>query len=237
MAVARRLFRVGGFPFSNECMTRTLRSGSPRFVVCDRHCSRLFHSSSSLLDSSPSKPRISYRIASSFSAKGHWFDFEKNTHAFDPTVVDAIGISQQASDPGFPDRAARRRSRPSSGQDAFFVSKVGRSSSAGDGDGGDEVAFAVADGVGGWAEARVDPADFSHGLCTYMAREALDWDSSTLGRLHAKSLIQRGYEQLQQDRTIVAGGSTACVGIARPDGTVELAKYETISLPLNRISY
>lgn len=228
MAVARRLFRVGAFPSLNESATAILRSDSHRSVVCDRHGSRSFHSSPSLLGSSPLKPRISYRIASSFSAKGHWFDFEKNTHAFDPSVADAIGTSLQGPDPGFPDHAARRRSRPSSGQDAFFVSRVGRSLSAGDGghdgnDGGD-VAFAVADGVGGWAEVRVDPADFSHGLCTYMAREALDWDTSTLGRLHAKSLIQRGYDRLQQDRTIVAGGSTACVGIARPDGTVELAK-------------
>lgn len=86
----------------------------------------------------------------------------------------------------------------------------------------DAVAFAVADGVGGWTESRVDPADFSHGLCGYMAQTALAWDEST-DKLRPKQLLQAGYDQVVADPAIKAGGSTASVGVALPDGRVELA--------------
>lgn len=86
----------------------------------------------------------------------------------------------------------------------------------------DAVAFAVADGVGGWTESRVDPADFSHGLCGYMAETALAWDAPA-DKLRPKQLLQTGYDQVVADPAIKAGGSTASVGIALPDGRVELA--------------
>lgn len=86
------------------------------------------------------------------------------------------------------------------------------------------VAFAVADGVGGWEESRVDPGDFSHGLCSYMAESALAWDTSSVNKqLRAKQLLQMGYDRVNADQFIRAGASTASVGVARDDGRVELA--------------
>lgn len=101
------------------------------------------------------------------------------------------------------------------GKMPFFVSRVGKSG---------DVAFGVADGVGGWIDSGVDPADFSHGFCDYMAHTAStylpDEQSPALG---AQSLMLKGYEATAKDETIKAGGSTACVGIAREDGSLEVA--------------
>ena len=84
------------------------------------------------------------------------------------------------------------------------------------------MAFGVTDGVGGWADSGIDSADFSHGICNYMAESARDYGSST--DLTARRLMEMGYERIVADETIVGGGSTACVGIARGDGNVEVAK-------------
>lgn len=177
---------------------------------------RSFHSTPGRLsDPSPSTSRISYRVAVSSSGKGRRFHPLKNAYNFDPTISDVIGVSRDKNP------AARRRNRPDSGEDAFFVSRIG-SRVSGHPDAGDAVAFAVADGVGGWTESRVDPADFSHGLCGYMAQSALAWDSPA-DKLRPKQLLQAGYDQVVDDPTIKAGGSTASVGVALPDGRVELA--------------
>lgn len=116
----------------------------------------------------------------------------------------------------------RRRHRPDSGEDAFFVSRVGTSTRSASTEVPEAVAFAVADGVGGWTESRVDPADFSHGICGYMAQTALAWNGPA-HKLRPKQLLQAGYDQVVDDPSIHAGGSTASVGVALPDGRVELA--------------
>lgn len=90
------------------------------------------------------------------------------------------------------------------------------------------IAFAVADGVGGWAEHKIDPADVSHGLCTYMAQHALTAEASQQ-KLRPKELLQKGYNSVVADETITAGGTTASVGVAQTDGCVELAKYVLFS--------
>ena len=120
----------------------------------------------------------------------------------------------------------RRRKRPDGGEDSFFVSKIGSSTNTEDVNEvvDDGVAFAVADGVGGWTESRVDPGDFSHGLCGYMAHTAMGWRRSN-GELRAKDLLEIGYDKVIEDEGIVAGGSTATVGISSSDGQVNLAKY------------
>lgn len=177
---------------------------------------RSFHSTPGRLsDPSPSTSRISYRVAVSSSGKGRRFHPLKNAYNFDPTVSDVVGVSTDKNP------TVRRRHRPDSGEDAFFVSRIG-SEITGHPDTGDAVAFAVADGVGGWTESRVDPADFSHGLCGYMAQSALAWDSPA-DKLRPKQLLQAGYDQVVDDPAIKAGGSTASVGVALPDGRVELA--------------
>lgn len=104
--------------------------------------------------------------------------------------------------------------RPGSGQDAFFASRIGNSSN---------VAFGVADGVGGWSDSGIDSAHFSHGLCRYMAisaREAGD----PAEKFAVRELLQHGYLGVVADRDILGGGSTACVAVARNNGNLEVAK-------------
>lgn len=168
---------------------------------------RTFHTSKPL----NSKPRMSYRIAVSSSGKSRQFHPDKNVFSFDPDVQDALGIQRGRN------IAQRKMNRPDSGEDAFFVSKVGHDSKS--------IAFGVADGVGGWTEAGVDPANFSHGLCSYMAQSALGWQSGE--KLRGKYLMQLAFDQCLNDRTIFAGGSTASIGIADDDGKVELSKYDS----------
>jgi protein phosphatase PTC7 len=82
-----------------------------------------------------------------------------------------------------------------------------------------------ADGVGGWAESGVDPADFSHTFCDYMASAAYKFkEDSNLKSLKPRELMQMGYQSVIEDNSVAAGGSTACIGVARSDGTLEVAK-------------
>ncbi|PFH55911.1 hypothetical protein XA68_17396 [Ophiocordyceps unilateralis] len=138
----------------------------------------------------PLAPSFGFYLAASFSAKGQFFDPSTHVFHFD---------------------GRRSRGRPASGHDAFFVSRVS---------GSDAVAFGVADGVGGWVDSGVDPADFSHGLCNFMADAAACSDSRPLT---ARKLMAAGYDALCRDGSVRAGGSTACVAIASPDGIMDLA--------------
>lgn len=115
----------------------------------------------------------------------------------------------------------RRKKRPDSGADSFFVSKIGHDQQTEKNTHG-ALAFAVADGVGGWEEHRVDPGDFSHGLCGYMAESALSW-TSPAEKLRPRQILEMGYDRVIDDQTIPAGASTAHVGVALPDGRIELA--------------
>lgn len=160
---------------------------------------------------------FSYGIAASYIGKGRPYDPSKHVFHFHPHSR----LEQKSDD-------EKRADRPESGQDAFFVSRVGTSKT---------VAFGVADGVGGWMDSGVDPADFSHGLCEYMAeaasehnREAADAtdstdsaDSAEANPLSARQLMQLGYDAVHRDRTIVAGSSTAVVGLLKPSGSLEVA--------------
>lgn len=158
---------------------------------------------------SSSSRNISYRVAASCSAKGRLINLEKNTHVFDPATQEAIGVVLNNNRGG-----KTQQKRPGSGEDAFFASRVGATNTG-------AIAFGIADGVGGWAEHKVDPAEVSHGLCTYMAEHAL---AATEEALKPKELLQRGYDAVLADKSITAGGTTASVGVAQPDGSVELAK-------------
>ncbi|PHH80930.1 hypothetical protein CDD82_1434 [Ophiocordyceps australis] len=163
--------------------------------------------SASSTDSSSSTPKYSYHIASSFIGKDRPYD--ASTHVFHFNPYNRIR----------PPRHSRRSTRPDSGHDAFFVSRVNDSGA---------VAFGVADGVGGWTESGVDPADFSHGFCDAMATVAYEYDSSSTsatgqGGLTARRLIQSGYDSICADTSLNAGGSTACVAIAGPDGNLDVA--------------
>ncbi|PWY89341.1 serine/threonine protein phosphatase [Aspergillus heteromorphus CBS 117.55] len=175
---------------------------SPRFTP-----RRPFHSTSPL---NSTTTKVSYGVAASSSGKGRRFYPIKNSYNFTPEEQEAIGVVTDTRD-----RLIQRRRRPDSGEDAFFASRVGQN-------GTNAVAFAVADGVGGWAESKVDPADFSHALCGYMAEAALSWDSPA-EELRPVNLLQAGYDGVVADDKIPAGGSTASVGVGLEDGRVELA--------------
>jgi protein phosphatase PTC7 len=84
----------------------------------------------------------------------------------------------------------------------------------------------------------VDPADFAHGFCDYMAYAAFTHNGEGKGVLGARALMQKGYEDICRDKTVPAGGSTACVGVARGDGVLEVANLGDsgfIQLRLNAI--
>ena len=166
---------------------------------------------------SRSTSKFTYGIAASFTAKDRRYNPERNVFNFNPYNH----IKARRKD---------KKTRPDSGQDAFFVSRVGESS---------DVALGVADGVGGWIDSGVDPADFAHGLCDYMAHAAYTYQPEQGVPPHnARSLMQRGYEDICRDESVPAGGSTACVAIAKGDGTLEVANLGDsgfVQLRLNAI--
>ncbi|KAI0852501.1 protein serine/threonine phosphatase 2C [Daldinia vernicosa] len=144
-----------------------------------------------------------YHAAASFSAKYKRFNPTNDVFHFNPYNR----IQTEKKRP--------KSKRPASGQDAFFISRVGDTNA---------VAFGIADGVGGWEDSGVDPADFSHSFCDYMASAAYEHRLDTAGSsLTARSLMQKGYDDVCQDGSIYAGGSTASIGIASEDGKLEVA--------------
>ncbi|KAL2112511.1 hypothetical protein VUR80DRAFT_7364 [Thermomyces stellatus] len=153
------------------------------------------------------QPRYTYSVASSFIGKGITFDPSKHVYSYNP--YRRVERTKKS-----------KRLRPESGHDAFFVSRVGDTGA---------VAFGVADGVGGWVESNVDPADFSHAFCDYMAARAYYHGAEEAERgapreaLTARQLMDKGYADVLHDPAIQAGGSTACVAIAAPDGTLDVA--------------
>ncbi|KAF2674981.1 protein serine/threonine phosphatase 2C [Microthyrium microscopicum] len=165
-----------------------------------------------------SSSNFSYRISASFSAKQNPLDFTRNLYFHDPVP----GSSSVA--PGTTSLSAQKRKqkRYKSGQDAFFVSTVPENSS---------IAFGVLDGVGGWTESGIDPADFSHGLSERMGEYSSSYTTAVAGKLQREKLLspkpldilQYGYDAVQKDRTINAGGSTACIGVATKTGSLNVA--------------
>ncbi|EXJ88321.1 hypothetical protein A1O1_05251 [Capronia coronata CBS 617.96] len=175
------------------------------------HARRSLHSSarsaSSTSSSSSAIPHISLHIAASSSGKGRKYKPELNTVDYQPSNIEALGLQRGTT------LDERRSGRPDSGQDAYFVARVGQDP--------DTTAFAIADGVGGWSDHGIDPADFSHGLCSYMAETALSWPHDE--KLSPQRLLEIGYEKTIEDPTILAGGTTACVAITQGDGRMRIA--------------
>lgn len=180
------------------------RVARPRGSNQTRHLS-----STRTLRSQPRK--FVYDVSASYIAKDRPYD--PSTHVFHFSPYNRVQP---------PDRDPKRSkaSRPDSGQDAFFVSRISDSPGS--------VALGVADGVGGWMDSGVDPADFSHAFCGYMAAEAYEHraaspttpaqgpeeqHSETTTTLTARDLMQKGYEAACRDPSITAGGSTAIVGL------------------------
>ncbi|KAI1103301.1 protein serine/threonine phosphatase 2C [Jackrogersella minutella] len=145
---------------------------------------------------------FTYHAAASFSAK--YKKFDPSNHVFHFNLYNRIQTQKRP-----------KSKRPASGQDAFFISRVGDTNA---------IAFGIADGVGGWEDSGVDPADFSHSFCDYMASAAYEHKpDSNESLLTARSLMQRGYDDVCNDGSIEAGGSTASIAIASEDGKLEVA--------------
>ena len=187
---------------------------------------RLAYSTSTSTSTSTSAPapapdtKFVYNVAASYIAKGRRFD--PSTHVFQFNPYNRVQ----------PPRAGRgKSSRPESGQDAFFVSRLGAVPG--------EIAVGVADGVGGWMDSGVDPADFSHAFCDYMAAAATA-AAATMGGpgrpLTARRLMQLGYDAVCHDPAIRAGGSTAAVGLLTADGTLEVANLGDSGFILLRLN-
>ena len=153
-----------------------------------------------LSSTSPTPSALTYRIAASFSGKGRRFNPKIDTYAYSSELEVLEGPFT---------------GRPSSGQDAFFVSRIGNGSST---------AFGVADGVGGWSDSGFDSAHFSHGLCQWMARTAETTGEAEEKRLGPGQLLETAYTGIVADNIIEGGGSTACVAIGREDGNLTVAK-------------
>lgn len=171
---------------------------------------RAFHTS----QRSQSTQKFIFGISSAFTAKGR--PFNPNTNVFNFNPYNHILA-----------RRKDKKTRPGSGQDAFFISRIGESSN---------VALGVADGVGGWEDSGVDPADFSHGFCDYMAHAAYTHPAGS--KIGPRSLMQKGYEDICRDKSVPAGGSTACVAIATENGELSIANLGDsgyIQLRLNAI--
>jgi len=168
---------------------------------------RSFHSSRRLGSKAESAiPHITLHIAAASSGKGRKYEPEKSTFDYMPTDDNAIGLQSGGT------LFEKRRSRPDSGEDAYFVASVGKDSTT--------IALAVCDGVGGWQEQGINPADFSHGMCSYMAKHASDTEPN---HLHPQKLMHIGYDHVLSDEQIRAGGATACVAVADTTGRMRTA--------------
>lgn len=88
-------------------------------------------------------------------------------------------------------------------------------------------------------DSGVDPADFSHAICDYMAASAVDAIPTSTGTgkpLTARQLMQKGYEAVCYDRAIKAGGSTAIVGLLTSEGFLEVANLGDSGFILLRLN-
>ncbi|KAL2352163.1 phosphatase 2C-like domain-containing protein [Cryomyces antarcticus] len=156
-----------------------------------------------------SEYHLTYRIAASYSAKGDRLNPNRNVYHFG----NFISSQRPETWEGFGRKS--REDRPASGEDSFFITQLGNT---------DSVAFGVADGVGGYNDLGVDPADFAHGLCEYMRSFASVYAEDGAGSpAKARSILQVGYDNVIEDESIPAGGSTAVVAVAGSDGRLEVA--------------
>lgn len=159
--------------------------------------------------------KFSYKVAAAYSGKGYRkFNQDEHHFSFDSVTSQRWRGGQPFSS------TTPEITRIQSGQDSCFITNVGKTGA---------VAFGVADGVGGWMDQGIDSADFAHGLCTYMEDTARSHKGDA--RLPAFQLLETGYDRVCRDEYILGGGSTACIAVADPHGTLDVAKYVSLSIP------
>ncbi|KAK7208276.1 phosphatase 2C-like domain-containing protein [Myxozyma melibiosi] len=108
----------------------------------------------------------------------------------------------------------RKTTRPDSGEDSFFYAKIGES---------DSIALGVIDGVGGWNEIGVDATDFSHTLAETMSELTSKLQIVSEYSFPPLVLLDAAYTAVKNSGQVKAGGSTACVGVAHSNGTLQAA--------------
>lgn len=69
----------------------------------------------------------------------------------------------------------------------------------------------------------IDPSDFSHGICAYMAEAAERRTDGKSTEWTPRALLQEGFDRITTDPSVKAGGSTACVAIAHSTGHIDIA--------------
>ena len=169
---------------------------------------RTFSSSATTFSSNP---KFSYSISAAYSDKKKPLDPSRNVYTHDHS-------GQADRDFDLPLKE-RKLARPKSGQDSFFVARI---------NGSEHTALGVVDGVGGWEASGVDPADFAHSLCEYMSSAASTYPSEfgtkSTKPLHPQELLEVGTNKVMADKTVHAGGSTACVATISSTGILDVAK-------------
>ena len=198
------ILRYSACPDALSHLQRSLRPQTPSPTILWGYppgSTKRFFSVSTSLQSSPN-PTFSYRIGASFSAKDRRFNPKEDSFNFKSELPVTPGKEFHTG-------------RPKSGQDAFFISGAAN---------GKNVAFGVADGVGGWSDSGIDSAHFSHGLCQWMARIAKGAPYSEKRYLPPQTLLQNAYNGIVKDGKIEGGGSTACIAVGSQDGTLQVAK-------------
>ncbi|KAK9449468.1 phosphatase 2C-like domain-containing protein [Limtongia smithiae] len=136
-----------------------------------------------------------------------------------------VSSSFHAKNRGPPRRGKAASSRPDSGEDAFFISRIRDSES---------VALGVVDGVGGWNEIGIDATEFSHSLAESMADLASRLATTGSQEEYASSIVSKfsfpplvlldaAYNAIKAGGRVKAGGSTASVGVAHANGTLQAA--------------
>lgn len=200
----KQSIRHGPIPYR---MSKSPRNSANRMSGPIRQ-SQSFHTSRPFRSKEQSAiPHISLHIAAASSGKQRKYEPEKSTIDFPRGPDSALGLQSAGN------VYAKRRSRPDSGEDAYFAASVGGDTNT--------VALGVCDGVGGWSDQGINPADFSHGLCAYMAEHALR--TSNPSTLHPRKLMHVGYDEILADNQIRAGGATACVAVADGTGRIRIA--------------
>ncbi|KAL9055506.1 MAG: hypothetical protein Q9162_003503 [Coniocarpon cinnabarinum] len=198
--------------FADRCALKASFLGPPYL--------RSFHSST--FSAAPSG--FDYKIAAAFSGKANVFDHNKHHFLFDSET--GHGSYGEAA-------LAKRGRKIPSGQDSFFAGPIGDYEAR-------SVAFAVADGVGGYKDSGIDSADFAHGICRYMKEAASTRKAEKKTKTKAVELLQEGYDQLCSDPQIKGGGSTACIGVAKSDGSLDVANLGDsgfVHLRMNAVSF
>jgi protein phosphatase PTC7 len=169
---------------------------------------RTFSSSATAFSSNS---KFSYGISASYSDKKKPLDPSRNVYTYDHE-----GKTDRLVDLPLKER---KLARPKSGQDSFFVARI---------NGSDHIALGVVDGVGGWEASGVDPADFAHSLCEYMSSAAStfpsEFGSKVTKPLQPQELLKVGTDKVMADKTVHAGGSTACVATISSSGILDVAK-------------